>query len=275
MRLIPLVVLLCVSVLAPFAGAQQAFETPRALLEALETRGKEIDRLSTNITYAREYMLAGDTQRRDGHLRFSREELPDGRERKKFAIEFTSLTVGGRRERGPDAHREYIFDGEWLVRKEYGPRIIKKEQVVRPGDQADPLAIGEGPFPMPIGQAAEEVLRLYDAELVEPTDGLSDENLATYAQDTYQLKLIPKVPPEDDNDPEVIRLWYDRESLLPRLAQSEQADGDIVTCLLYNVRTNNRADATDEHFSVAIPRNTDGWHVEVREYEERARVSDG
>ena len=269
MRLIPLVVLLCVSMLAPLASGQQTYDSPRALLESLETKGKEINRLSANITYAREYMLAGDTQRRSGNLRYSREDGPDGRERKKFAIEFTTLMVGDRIDRDDDAHREYIFDGEWLVRKEYGPKIIKKEQVVRPGDQADPLAIGEGPFPMPIGQAADEVLRLYDAELVVPTDGLSDENLLQYVDKSYQLKLIPKVPPEDDNDPEVIRLWYDRESLLPRLAQSEQTDGDIVTCLLYNVRTNNRADATDEHFSVELPRNTKGWHVEVREFEER------
>ena len=47
---------------------------------------------------------------------------------------------------------EYLLAGGWLIDRNYTRKIEVNRQVLRPGEKVNLLKLGEGPFPLPIGQ---------------------------------------------------------------------------------------------------------------------------
>src|SRR3954452_11354765 len=63
---------------------------------------------------------------------------------------------------------EYLLDKGWLTDRDYQKRIEVRRQVLRPGEKINLLKLGEGPFPLPIGQKKEDVKKLFDVTRVKP-----------------------------------------------------------------------------------------------------------
>ena len=79
---------------------------------------------------------------------------------------FDTLIVADRRE---SIGQHYAFDGQWVVEKTPADKQFTKRQVVPPGEDFDPLRIGEGPFPVPVGQRKADILDRFDAEILPAT----------------------------------------------------------------------------------------------------------
>jgi hypothetical protein len=231
------------------------------VLTLLERAGDQIAALSAGVRYDRYSPLMGDRQVRTGKLYFlnpgaGRRKQGDpagpgkGAGGKKFAIQFEQLYIGTQKRDDPKA---YIFDGEWLVEKIPSEKLVLRRQIVAPGEEFDPLKIGQGPLPIPIGQPKGEILARFNVELRPPTDGLepapsadTDEKslledmraMATKAPQTYQLRLVPKGDPKDADFKEV-RLWYTRSPegvLVPRMARTVNPADEVSSVLLVNVQ---------------------------------------
>ncbi|MEM1328932.1 MAG: hypothetical protein AAGG07_00075 [Planctomycetota bacterium] len=243
------------------AGAPSRFATADELLLALEDADNDLDALEAEIRYVRFFVLAGDRQLRDGRLAFERTD--DGR---RFSIRFDRLMVGPRVE---NEEKLYIFDGEWLVEKLPEQKLFIKRQMARPGDSFDPLKLGEGPLPLPIGQKRDDIVRRFSASLPERTDGLEFDSLKSFTRGCVQLRLVPLPHHEDQTEFAEIRLWYDQDTLLPRLAVTEDADGDTSTVQLLRVRTNSDAEIGAADFSVEPPAAGSGWDVQIEPWRER------
>jgi len=246
----------------PIAPPAGVISNTDDLLRALETSGDDLRALSAQLRYTRDFAIAGDRQIRVGRLLFVSGPQRTGR---KFSIEFTKLFVG---QRVSDEVKVFIFDGSWLVEKWPGEKRFVKRRVVRPGEEFDPLKIGEGPFPIPIGQRRADILREYDAELLPPADGLEDPALVKFVGDAWQLKLTPRAELADDAEFVEVRLWYTRDGLLPRMARTEAPDGDVSTVQLVNVKLNGEAEVGEADFDVRTPAPGSGWDVDVREWRE-------
>ena len=240
------------------------------LLVALETADKDIRTFKADVRYTRVFSLAGDEQVRDGTLYF--ETVDRGDEKtpalRRFAVIFTSLRVGSRLEK---ERKEYIFDGTNLVEKlpDEKDRVFIKRQVVAPGERFDPLRVGQGPFPVPVGQRRSEVVERYVARLAPATEGLDDESLIKFvsgtkeSEGTWQLVLTPRVAPQDADEQTEIRVWYRKSDLLPRLAITTNLSGDVSTVQMLNPE-NNPKDLPHRVFDTAVPAR--GWNVRVEEY---------
>lgn len=213
------------------------FANADEVLTALETADRGLTSLTSQVVYDRELALAGDRQQRVGNLYFVNRpgERPDAPERR-FTIDFTELAVGDRRE---SERQTYIFDGQWLLEKHWREREYVRRQVVPPGERFDPLRIGEGPMPIPIGQRKADILARYDAQLLEPDAGLEDyPELAAFAVRCVQLQLTPRAESDEFRE---VRLWYRPESdgrLLPRMARTLNRNGDESTVRLVGPRLN-------------------------------------
>jgi hypothetical protein len=157
----------------------EAIDDADDLLVALETADQDIRTFTAGLRYTRTFALAGDEQIRDGALYFETVDRggPGVPASRRFAVRFKSLQVGSRVETEP---KEYIFDGEWLVEKLEKSKDFIKRQVVPPGERFDPLRIGEGPFPVPLGQRRDEVLERYEARLAPVEEGLDVESLVKF-----------------------------------------------------------------------------------------------
>lgn len=261
------------------------FEDADALLTALESADSDLRRLAARVRYTRTFDLAGDRQIRDGHLYFISDPSPvvteypipnqaGTKSQRKFVIDFTRLIVGRRQE---DSRQTFIFDGEWLIEKQHAARHAIRRQVAPPGSTFDPLRIGEGPMPIPIGQPKREILSRYEARLVGADDGLwldpaqpwttqeEDEAkaLREFAKDSWQLLLTPLPERAEEDDFTQIRLWYKRERdgrLLPRMARTINRAGDVSVVQLFSLAVNAAAKIPSDALSTEIPA---GWNVDV------------
>lgn len=258
-------------VAAPAAKAPVVATTADDLLNALETADANLRTLSADIQYDKLDGITGDRQTRRGKLFFQNDlapapvetetfdDAPATKGRRIFSVRFDSLQLGSRRE---EEQQLFIFDGEWLTEVTPKAKQVIKRQVTRPGSNFDPLKIGEGPLPLPIGQKKADMLARFDVTLLKDIEQLNGEDaeesarLRRFVAGAYQLRLVPKAgTPEADKFAE-IRLWY-REGdateapgaapvrrLLPRMARTiAPKSGNVALVQMINVKTNGPIDA--------------------------------
>jgi hypothetical protein len=282
------------------------FRTADELLTALEDADAGMVSLTAGIRYDRTAVIQSDRQVYFGRLYFvtgnrlqgeqtagADQPLPGGpraaerQGNRKFAIHFDTRVVD---DVVRNDQSSFIFDGEWLVEKNERERLFIKRQVVPPGENFDPLRIGDGPMPLPIGQKREDILKRYTAQLVEPTAGLQPpadplpEELeeanaqAAFVRGSYQIRLIPRPEIQDDEFRE-IRLWYVRGidgHLLPRMARTIARTGDVSLVQLGVVQVqmqdgpvNPQAQVPAPLLDTTVPR--EGWHVQITDWRGQVR----
>ena len=235
-----------------------------ALLTRLEKSDANLTTIQAEMLYDKTMVIAGDQQIRAGKLYFQNSsDAKSGEKHRSFAIHFDTLQLG---KRINQKQQQYIFDGEWLIEKLVAEKQIIKRQVVQPGQKFDPLKIGEGPLPIPIGQKKDDINARYDVTLVDAIDGLNDPAQIAFATGSWQLKLIPKEGA--DRNFKEIRLWYREESdlegkpLLPRMSRTIGSDDDIALVQLINMKVNKPLPAGV--LDAAPPDAT--WAVDVRPF---------
>jgi hypothetical protein len=252
-------------VAAPTADAQPA-ETPSDittaddLLRALETAGEDIRRLSATVRYVKTFAIQGDTQVREGRLVFASEPGVDGQApARRFGITFDTLKLGERVEDIDSEYLEqYIFDGEWLAEVRPLDKEFVRRQVVPAGERWDPLRLGEGPFPIPIQQRREDILARFDAELLDGPEGVDERSILGIAGKCYQLRLTPRAD-AGENELREIRVWYQMDTLLPRLARTLNAADDVSFVALKDLRVNDEAEFDEAELSTEPPTDLTGW----------------
>jgi hypothetical protein len=257
---------------AEWAAAQPArIDSVDDLLTALERADEGLTTLTADIVYDKVFDLAGDQQTRRGKVYF--EALAagtDSAKARRFAIDFDQLIVGGSSGRVENERKSYVFDGQWLVERTPGQKQIIKRQIAPPGEKFDPLRIGEGPLPLPIGQKKADILSRYRAELL-PADKDVAEGDKGFVMGSYQLRLVPRPERERDDEFREIRLWYrasaDGSNLLPRMARTRARSGDETTVRLINVKLNGTIPA-----DVMDTTTPPGWDADIRPW--RGKVSD-
>ena len=230
-----------------------------ALLDRIEAHAKSVKTLSAKIVYTRLQGLLGDKQIRIGTLRYA--AGPPA----KFNLHLTQRIIN---RRPTDLAQNWIFDGVWLVERDAsdpGNKRFIKRQVVPPDADAsakDPLALGEGPFPIPVKFDKQRVLNRYHVALIPPPP---PEDKADNDEDKsiVHLRLTPKV--KGGSDLVKIDLWYDRETLTPIKASTldESENESIIT--LRDVKTN--AELPDDAFSTKPPQDR-GWLIEIKPWDD-------
>lgn len=262
-----------IKVKAPAVPAGE-ITTAEALLEALERADASLRTLEADVVYDKTFDIGGDRQIRRGRLYYS-DNKGEGKARaRKFAVYFNQLIVGRRLEKEP---KVYIFDGQWLVEKLPTQKQFIKRQIVGEGQEFDPLKIGEGPMPIPIGQRKDETLARFNAELLGPEVGLPEPEegeevaakaLREHVAGTMQLRLTPRSGSEEARDFLEVRLWYRRvegaeaasASFLPVMARTVSKAEDVSLVRLTNVTMNM---AMDESLLDTTPPGA-GWNVDIR-----------
>lgn len=261
----------------PPAGDEPEFADAEELLDALETADADLSFLSAQISYTKTGQFLGEREVRLGVMQFVRQLLEGVPTQRMFGVRFDTLFIGNMAD---DEVKIYIFDGHWFVEKLPREKLIIKREVVRPGELADPLRIGEGPFPIPIGQKKADILERFEAELLEPGDGLTlnpDEahppedinaarNLVNFTRGSYQLRLTPRAEWADAIDLEEIRLWYTLGPdgrLLPRMARTVGPDY-ISVIQLINITINDKDSIDPTLMDTEVP---DGWNAQIREWD--------
>lgn len=252
--------------------ADRSFANADELLVGLETADKDVKTLEADVKYMRGFGSIEGNSREDRHgkVYFRADYAPkvsgpsgekEAKPRRVFTVDFTELYVN---EQKRDEPRVYVFDGEWLLEKDVKAKQVTRRRVVPPGETADPLKIGSGPFPIPIGQKKDDILNRFTATLLPPTDGFDPKEMPDGVNDWVQLKLVPKKGTDEARDFQEVRLWYQKKDLLPRLARTTNVDGGTTEVFLVSPRTN--VPIPDATFDTSPPPAGSGWNVDTTEY---------
>ena len=240
------------------------------LLDKLEKSTKELRDFQATIRYSTWDAALEQLQLRTGQLIY--QVNPDDGS-KRFAILFDTLVVGRRKQ---DHKKHYIFADSWLVEIDHENKFFTKRQIVAPGKKFDPLKLGEGPFPLPIGQSKDEVLARFYVELL---DKPSDEFLANKLVDldVKGMVLVPKPNTPEAEKFSRVELFYDSKLLLPiaiNAISAQAVDPDDPnsynrkTVWLINIKRNQGID--ESKLSIVEPDKTK-WDVDVRQWEGNKR----
>ncbi len=250
---------------APGPSAMDA--STAEFLDSLEKAESDLRTLRADLQYIKTFseLEGGGRHIRRGSIAYaarmnaSPSDLPA---RRGFVVDMRQLIVDDKLR---EERQQYIFDGTFLVeRYEQEKRFIRRRAVAQ-GSTRDPMRIGEGPFPLPLGQRRADMVARFEVSEVATNDGLPEgpafDGLRKLLAGTRQLRLVPRPGTDQARDFRDIRLWYRTSDLLPIFAMTSNVDDTRAEVLLTNIQRNPEVPAST--FSVEPPEASAGWEVQI------------
>ena len=238
-------------------------DTVEALLDRLERSAEDLRDFQAKIRYDTWDAVLEEKQIRSGELIYQVD--PDDHT-KRFAILFDTFIFNNRQEK---ESKHYIFADGWLVEVDHNRKQFIKRQIVAPGEEFDPLKLGEGPFPLPIGQPKNEVLARFDVKLLDaPSDPLLAKRLTD--RDVQGMVLFPKPSTPEAEKFQRVELFYDSATMLPvginavtarALDPDDPDSSNRKIVLLTNLKRNEGVD--ELKLSIAEPDKRQ-WDIDIR-----------
>jgi outer membrane lipoprotein-sorting protein len=242
--------ILIATALAAFAPAapatQPAAITPNSsvndILDALDARGKDLSNFTAKVVLTDSDNSTGDATSNIGSVVLQRKGPDDAR----IEIVFT------RQQRGDKLftvdHRYYLDNG-LLDDRDYSRKHETRTQILKHGQKLDLFKLGEGPFPLPLGQKRDDVLKLFDVQKIAPA--------ADDPPGSVHIRLTPKAGTQFAKQFATIDFWIDTANDMPRRIQTIDVNQTTTrTTDLTDVKING--DIGDRNFQPApMPPDSD------------------
>jgi len=241
----------------PAAGTSQPAQAvdakAQALLEQLEASGRRYKSLRSDVAYHVLMKQLGDTELRKGYVAYLH---PQGDQPGMFRVHFDTLKLGD----GLDCKEvvDYAFDGHYFVMAKHRIKEMTFVQVTAEGQKAQPMKLGEGPFPLPFGQEVTEVLRRFQAY----TDGATQQG----PPGTGYLRLTPRPESAEESSFVQLEMWVDPQTHLPARIISEDPSRNVTTVDFINLQTD--PELPDDAFRLKRGQFGWGWQYHTRRLEE-------
>ena len=243
-----------------------------AFLGALEQTSFTIKSMSGALALESFDALVEETQRRYGRFVMERSDAivspattgepavnspPLGARR--FALYFDEFVDGsGRSDRSID---HWIYSDGWLCEQDYRNKSFTKRQIVAPGQTLDPLALGEGPIPIPMGQKRADVLARFD---VSEQEIPQDIPLLGSLQNVAGLRLVPKPDTSLAKDTLFVELFYDRTTLALTGVVSREKNGNLTVARINAPVVNGAVSDADRALLTIGTPDPKEWSIDVR-----------
>ena len=183
------------------AGELAADATVDQILDALHVRGQNLNSFDAKVTLTESDVSTALGSTRSGIARYQKK--PDASERMRVVFD---QKIEGKRVFNEKI--EYMLDGQWLIDRDHNKRIEVRRQVLKPGEKTNLLKLGEGPFPLPIGQKKEDVKKLFNVTKAKPAKN--------DPPGTLHLRLKPVAGSQFARKFSEIDVWVDAKTHMPR-----------------------------------------------------------
>ena len=236
--------------------APRRFDSADTYLDALERATTGLRDFQARVTLDRVDAVTEESERRQGRLLF----VDDGEGNRRFAVVFDLyMDPSGRAD---TSLRHYVYRDGWLVEFDHSRKQMVSRQLVPPGKAFDPLRLGEGPLPLPVGQRKAEVLARFEVSLVGPPT----TPLLKGVGDAQGLRLLPR-PGVLDDDTVDATIWYDPVTLLPRAVSQRKRSGERVEVLVSQPAMNAGLDETQRSF-LEVTEPGPEWSRDIRPWKQ-------
>lgn len=228
------------------APAGDAANTIDATLDRLDRLGKSLKDFSADVTLTETDQTSGAEVTRNGRVLY--QALGEGDAR--IHVTFLTRTEDDRRY---DEKIEYVLKDGIFTDRNYDTKTEVRRQVLKPGEKANLLKLGDGPFPLPIGQDKADVHRLFEVTRIPPA---ADE-----PKDSIHLRLVPKPDTRLKDKFATIDVWVDNQTSFPtRIDAVDSNHTSQQQTVLKNVKTNTGL--KDADFDLPP---VQGWNVRTEE----------
>lgn len=232
-------------------GALSEKSTVDEILDALDARGRNLKAFVADVSLTEGDAALANEVTRTGRAAY--QDLGDGQAR--LRVTFNDRDTG---KRTFDEKIEYLLQGGWLTDRDYKKKIEVRRQVLRKGEKIDLLKLGEGPFPLPIGQKKESVHEQFGVEKVAVT---KDDPAGT-----VHVRLTPKAGGQFARKFDEIDVWVDAKTHMPARIDTVQGES-VRTTVLKNFTVNPEPPLKDADF--ALPRIDQGeWDLHEEPFKE-------
>ena len=249
----------------------------RRLLEAIDVQTLALRDFASRVRMDTYDDLADETEKRFGRVYMvmpplAAEATPNAdppaegeveaqvRKHRRAAIVFErSIEPSGRaRER----LEHFVLDDGVLSDYDHEAKRLVRRRVVEPGDRRDPLRLGDGPVPIPIGQRSADIIRHFDVTLAPAVP----DRIAKSADGVTGLHLVPKPGTEMAENRKIasIDLWLVGEDHLPFAVELRERDGDRTTVRFFDPVLNAGIDATARRWLEAPEVDPKVWRIESK-----------
>jgi outer membrane lipoprotein-sorting protein len=233
-------------------AAAQGDASVDAVLDALDARGRSMNQFVADVTLSENDEATQAGSERTGRVWYHKRQGND-----RIRVTFDQKAEG--RFSKPDKI-EYLLDGGWLIDRDYKRAIEVKRQVLRPGEKVNLLKLGEGPFPLPIGQPKEDVHREFIVSKGDPAmEG---------PKGAPHIALKPREGTRLAKKFAQIDVWVDPQSQMPvRIEALDANETTRRTTELRNIKVNPEPPLGDQDF--ALPKVDESkWELHTEPYQE-------
>ena len=229
--------------------------TVEDILQAVDRHSESLKDFSARMRLDSMDALSEETERRFGQIYY--EKMPTKR-RAAVVFERTVDADGRARER----LEHYVYSDGVLSDYDHEAKRLTRRQLVKPGEAYDPLRLGEGPIPIPLGQRRVDIEKSFVVSLApSPKSSLVKDPASVSG-----LHLVPRPGTAlvEQNKIASIDLWMDRYSGSPVAVSIIERDGDQVSARFMDIRVNTGVDEKAERWFSAPEVDPREWRIEVR-----------
>jgi hypothetical protein len=213
------------------------------ILEALDARGQNLRTLSARVELTESDPAIGSRVVRAGRFWLDNDPATT-----RARVRFETRTSGNRVR---DEVIEYLLAGDTLVDRDVARKREVRRKIGRPGEKLNLLRLGEGPFPLPIGQDRADVLREFDVAKV----GARKDD----PPNTVRLRLVPKPDSSFSKRFDAMDVWVGLADAMPRRILVDDGDAGMTrTTDLADVQIN--ADLGPDEFNLP-PIDPKEWDI--------------
>ena len=251
-----LALLLSLFLAAPTTAPADGLEP---LLLKMQAAGEDLTTLTARVTLDDYDFQTGANPVRPGRLALRRGQEPGD---VAFHALFPAVRDGTDGPVRPEKI-EYLLVGDTLVDRDYRKRVQVTRRLPPDANVGDPFKLGEGPFPLPIGQPPETVRRQFEVERYDPADAEANDLELEALPGTVRLRLVPRPDSPFARDFERIELDVDPETGFPaRVTTLDPAGIKLKSAAFEDVERN--ADLGEAAFELEAIDLSD-WNVIVED----------
>lgn len=170
------------------------------ILDALDARGKDFKTFTADVKLAETSTDFGETTTRSGKVAY--QDLGNGNAR--IRVSFDTIDRNGKQSK---EKLDYLLADGKLIERNYRNNSQDTRQVIRPDQKINLLKLGEGPFPLPIGQPKDEVHKEFDVKKIDPA---KDD-----PPNTVHIQLVPHPDTRFAKEFKTIDAWVDTKTHMP------------------------------------------------------------
>ena len=226
--------------------ARAAEANPDQVLQQLDDVGRNLKEFSAKVRLTETDDLGGHVVH-VGNVYFQRKSATDARIHVIFDQRISDNRIYNEK-------TEYLLDDRWLTDRNYRSHNEVKREVLQPGQKMNLFKLGEGPFPLPIGQSPTDVHRESDVQLMPP--GKDDP------KNTVHVRLTPKPGTDLARRFQMIDVWVDQASRMPVRVDTEDRQNQHATTELTDIVMNPPAGLKEADFQLP-PIDKTKWNSSV------------